>query len=81
MLDRLSWSGDKELGLLHNVSIAHEVRLRRTLLGGILPRAPRFVDGRVNDHRPAERHRNVVRFRIRADRITMMQDGVSKGGK
>src|SRR5262249_3280817 len=42
---------------------------------------PSLVDGRVNDDQPSERNSMLVRFGIRADSVTMMQDGVSQGGK
>jgi hypothetical protein len=71
----------QQFGLVDDVPIAHQIGLGRALLRSRLPCAPSIIDGRVNNNRPPKRDGLLVSFGVRADSITMMQNGVSQGGK
>jgi hypothetical protein len=81
MLHGFCRSGYQQFGFLDNVPIAYQVRLGCALLVCDFMSTPCVVDGRVTDGFPAKRNRNVVRFGVCANAVTVMQDGMTKGGQ
>jgi hypothetical protein len=81
MLHGLSRRRYKQFSLVDDVPVAHQIGLWRAFLRSNLPCAPSLIDGRVNNNRPSKCNGLLMSLGVRADGITMMQDGVPESGK